>query len=238
LTGLRSWLAAVGDIKRPALIGALVYAVNIAFVLRDPGEAPTPVDTIIVGGIMLFWTGFILYYMLLFVVLPLRLGRCQFKLHVEDPISTEVLVDWNGMMNVAAYMFSFILAIGTLFTVTVSTFRLRTLVFIVPRWLPLIALSVVNQMAISKVVARSKRKSLNKVKVQMAALRPRADPPDSETIETLLRLWDYHDRIKGTRNSMLDIKGVMNVVNTLLIPLLAFLIANREAILELLGWTM
>jgi hypothetical protein len=30
----------------------------------------------------------------------------------------------------------------------------------------------------------------------------------------------------------------VNFVNTLLIPLLAFLIANREAILELLGWSM
>jgi hypothetical protein len=51
-------------------------------------------------------------------------------------------------------------------------------------------------------------------------------------------LWDYHDRIKGTRDSMLNVKGIVNLVNTLLIPLLAFLIANREAIFELLGWSM
>jgi hypothetical protein len=51
-------------------------------------------------------------------------------------------------------------------------------------------------------------------------------------------LWDYHDRIKRTRNSILDIKGIIDLVNTLLIPLLAFLIANREAILDLLGWSL
>jgi hypothetical protein len=72
----------------------------------------------------------------------------------------------------------------------------------------------------------------------MATLRPRADPPENETMETLLWLWDYHDRIKGTPNLILDIKGIMNLINTLLIPLLAFLIANREAIFELLGWSM
>jgi hypothetical protein len=93
-------------------------------------------------------------------------------------------------------------------------------------------------MAISGIITRSKRKSLNEVEAQMAALRPRADPPDNETLETLLWLWDYHDRIKGTRNSALDIKGIMDLANTLLIPLLAFLIANREAIFELLGWSM
>jgi hypothetical protein len=238
LTGLHDWLVAVGDLKRPALIGLFIYAAYVAFILPNPIETPAPVDTVVVGGVMLLWTGFMIYYMFLFVVLPLRLGRCQFKLHAPDPVSTEELADWSGMMNFAAYMFAFMLATGTLFTVTTVTFTLRTLTFIIPRWLPLIALFVVNQVAISGVITRSKRKSLNEVEAYMAALWPRADPPDNETMETLLWLWDYHDRIKGTRSTILDIKGIMNLVNTLLIPLLAFLIANREAIFELLGWSM
>lgn len=236
LTGLTDWLAAVGDLRRPALVGLFVYAAYVvAFVLPDPAEVP--VDLIVVGAVMLFWTGFLIYYMYLFVVLPLRLSHCHFKLHAEDPISTEVLVEWSGMMNFAAYMFAFMLAMGTLFTVTMVTFRLRILIFVIPRWLPLIVLFVANQMAISRVISRSKRKLLNQVEAQMAAMRPRSGPPDKETKETLLWLWDYHDRIKGTRNSGLDIKGIMNMVNTLLIPLLAFLIANREAIFNLVGWS-
>jgi hypothetical protein len=115
---------------------------------------------------------------------------------------------------------------------------LRALFFVIPRWLPLIALFVVNQVAISGVITRSKRKSLNDVQVQMAALRPGADPPEHDTMETLLWLWDYHDRIKGTRSTILDIMGIVNLVNTLLIPLLAFLVANREVIFELLGWSI
>jgi hypothetical protein len=175
-----------------------------------------------------------MYYMFLFIVLPLRLSRCQFKLHAEDPVSTEVLAYWSGMMNFAAYMFAFMLATGTLFTVTLMTFRLGTFIFIILRWLPLIALFVVNQIALSRVITLSKRKSLNEVETQMATMRPKEDPPNNETMETLLWLWDYHDRIKGTRNTILDIKGIMNLVNTLLIPLLAFLVANRKALIELL----
>ena len=186
---------------------------------------------------MLIWTGFMLYYMLLFAILPLRLSRCRFKLHPEDPVSTDVLEDWSRMMIFAAYMFAFMLAMGTLFTVAVGTLSLRILIFVVPRWLPLIALFVVNQVAISGVITRSKRKSLNEVEAQMAALRPGVDPPEHDTMETLLWLWDYHDRIKGTRNSALDIMGIINLVNTLLIPLLAFLVANREVIFDLLGWS-
>jgi hypothetical protein len=73
LTGLYDWLAAVGDIKRPALIGLFIYAASVAFVVSDPME--TPVDTIVVGVVMLLWTGFLIYYMFLFVVLPMRLSR-------------------------------------------------------------------------------------------------------------------------------------------------------------------
>ena len=238
LTGLRDWLDSVGDTKRPALIGLLIYAAYVIFILPNPIENPGPVDIAVVGGVMLLWTGFLIYFMYLFAVLPLRLGRCQFKLHAEDPVSTEVLEDWSGMMNFAAYMFAFMLAMGTLFTVTMETFELRALAFVIPRWLPLIALFVVNQVAISGVIRRSKRKSLNEVEVQMAELRPREDPPEHETMETLLWLWDYHDRIKGTRSTILDIMGIINLVNTLLIPLLAFLVANREVIFDLLGWSI
>jgi hypothetical protein len=238
LKGLHAWLKAAGLMRWPALLGLSVYVLYVAFLVPDPVKNPSPFSTIVVGGVMLMWTGFMVYYMLLFVILPLRLSRCQFKLHVEDPVSTEVLEDWSAMMNFAAYMFAFMLATGTLFTVTAGTFTMRTLVFIIPRWLPLIALFVVNQVAISGVITRSKRKSLNEVEVQMAALRPGADPPEHDTMETLLWLWDYHDRIKGTRSTILDIMGMINLLNTLLIPLLAFLVANREVIFDLLGWSM
>jgi hypothetical protein len=151
-------------------------------------------------------------------------------------VSTEVLEHWSDMMNYAAYMFAFMLATGTVFTVTADTFTMRTLIFIVPRWLILIALFAVNQMAMSQVIVRSKRQTMNDVEAQMEVLRIREDPPEHDTLETLLWLWDYHDRLRGSRSSMLDIKGMANLVSTLLIPTVAFLVANREAILELVGW--
>ena len=233
MTSLHGWLVAAGDIKRPLLIGLFFAAAAIVFSIA---LSYTIEGTLFIGEILLVWSGFVIYAMLLFVVLPIRLSRCQFNLHVEDPASTEVLAHWSGMMNYAAYAFAFLLATDTLFSVTMQTFRLESLIFIIPTWLPLIALFVVNQMAMSRVIKRSKGKSLNQVKDQMAVLRQRGDPPDNETMQNLMRLWDYYDRIKGTRNSVLDVKGILNLINTLLIPLVAFLLANRAAIFEFLGW--
>jgi hypothetical protein len=238
--GIRSvagWLKSAGNFRWPILIGLIIHVTYIAFIL--PGPTSTPLDIVIIeaviGGVLLFWTGFTIYYMCLFVVLPLRLSRCQLHLHREDPASTEVLANWSKMMSFAAYMFAIMLAAGTLFTISTFTFSYRTLFYIIPRWLPLIAIFIGNQMAISSVITKSKRKSLNEIETQMAELRSRGDSLENEKLRTLLLLWDYHDRIKTTRNTSLNINGIINFANTLLIPIAAFLLANRVALIELFG---
>ncbi len=46
---------------------------------------------------------------------------------------------------------------------------------------------------------------------------------------------DYHDRVKATRNSVLNLRAGLNFLNSLLIPLLAFILANLEKVLDLFG---
>ena len=237
IKGLVGWLEETGNLWRPALLGLIIYITYIAFLLPDPTKMPIDVVVIeaVIGGVLLIWSGFIIYYMCLFVVLPLRLSQCNIQLHREDPVNTEVLDDWSRMINFAAYMFAIMLAAGTLFTISIISFNLNTLYFVIPRWLPLIAIFAVNQITISGLITKSKRETLNEIEAQMGELRSIEGSPDKEKLGTLLLLWDYHDRIKNTRNSALDINGLINFVNTLLIPIAAFLLANRKALLELLN---
>lgn len=125
----------------------------------------------------------------------------------------------------------------TLFSVSLVTFDITNLFVMIPIWLVLIFIFVAGQMALTRIIKQAKRESLDQVEIQMATLRMSGHPPDKETMETFMRTWDYRDRVKGTRNSVLNLKGIFNFVNTLLIPLLAFLVANRNAIFELLGWS-
>jgi hypothetical protein len=237
IRGLQGWLKAAGNFRWPTLIGFIIYITYIAFILPDPTKTPSDILIIeaVIGGVLLFWTGFTIYYMCLFIVLPLRLSRCQIRLHREDPVSTEVLDDWSKMMSFAAYMFAIMLAAGTLFSISTFTFSYRTLFYIIPRWLPLIVIFVVNQASISNVITKTKRRMLNEIEIQMAELRSSGDNLNKESIGNLLLLWDYHDRIKNTRNSILDISGIINFFNTLLIPIAAFLLANRDALLDFFG---
>ena len=197
----------------------------------------SPMDVEVVGMAMFIVSEMMIYYLLLFLFLPGRLGRCHYLLNAWDPMSTEVASQLSGLLNYIAYMIAFLLASMTLFSVSLVTFDITNLLVMIPTWLVLIFILVAGQMALTRIIKRAKRESLDEVEAQMATLRLRGDPPEREAMETVMRTWDYYDRVKGTRNSVLNLKGVLNFVNTLLIPLLAFLVANRNDIFEFLGWT-
>jgi hypothetical protein len=232
---LDPWFALVRNIKKPLITGGIVYAFNIAFILRDPVNSPASVDVALMGGLMLFWTGFMLYFMSILILLPLKLKKCEFKIHEENPASSQFLYHWNKLMNAAANMFALMLAAGTLFTLSISPFRIRSLFFIVPRWLLLIVLFIVNQIILSQIIIKSKQGTLRRIEGEMAALRTEGSGASKDVVQDLMGMWDYHDRLLKTRNSFLDFRGVINFISTLLIPLLAFIIANYEEILTLIN---
>ena len=106
------------------------------------------------------------------------------------------------------------------------TFDITNLILMIPMWLVLGVYFVTSQMSLSWMIKQAKRASLAQVAAQMETLRLRGNAHDREALDTLMRTWDYYDRIKGTRNSVLDLKGVLNFINTLLIPGLASLLTK------------
>jgi hypothetical protein len=54
-------------------------------------------------------------------------------------------------------------------------------------------------------------------------------------MDAIKRLMDYHDRVKGTRDSALDFRTYLSFINSLLLPLLAFILGNLDLVLNLLA---
>jgi hypothetical protein len=50
-------------------------------------------------------------------------------------------------------------------------------------------------------------------------------------LERLAKLMDYHDRISNTPNSALNLRSSLNFLNSLLLPVLAFLIGNLKDVI-------
>jgi hypothetical protein len=237
LADLQRWLAAFCNVKKP-LFFSLAYGILAGFyfpilfaTIRGGfvGFGPTISNTI-----ANFQIGMLAYYGLPFLALPARLSRYQFKLYAADPSSSEVIDHLSDMLSTGVYIAAVCAAIVTL---VAALFGLLTLSFIallvLVGWGPLTALFVINQVALAKIITRAKWKTLNEIQAKIETLEAQEEIPSEKTLAHLTKLMDYHDRIKATRNSALDLRAGLNFLNSLLLPLLAFLLANLDKVLGL-----
>jgi len=128
-----------------------------------------------------------------------------------------------GVSNTLMFVFILSRVFGTALVMlaVVGTWGLITIVFLS------------NQYVLAKIITRAKWKTLNEIQAQIKRLRGQEDIPSEKTLEHLGQLMDYHNRIKATRNSALDLRAGLNFLNSLLLPLLAFVLANLDRILAL-----
>jgi hypothetical protein len=174
----------------------------------------------------------LLYLLLTVVFLSVRLRRYDLKLFAADPGSSELISHLSGILSFIAYFAAAILAIVTL-EFALGGFSNEEVLFSFLLWSPIIAIFVLNQTSLSNIIRRAKWKTLNEIQAKVQKLQAAESFEDKETMEAINRLLDYHDRVKATRNSALDLGAVLNFINSLLLPLLAFLLGNLDKVLAL-----
>jgi len=94
--------------------------------------------------------------------------------------------------------------------------------------LSIIAVFVLNQSSLSSLVRHAKWKTLNEIQAKVEKLQSAKKFSDQESMDAINRLLDYHDRVNKTRNSALDLRTYLNFINSLLLPLLAFILGNLD----------
>jgi hypothetical protein len=237
LADLQRWLAAFCSVKK-------LFFFSLAFAVLSSSYGLVVLSTIRGGFIGFgptifvviadFMGGAFLYYLFLLLALPARLSRYQFKLYAADPSSSEVIDRLSDMLSNWVYIVAVVVAIFTLLLALSGLLTLGIIIILAPLfWGPLTAFFIINQVALAKIITRAKWKTLSEIQAKVEALQAQENMAEKETMEAINRLMDYHDRIKATRNSALDLRASLNFLNSLLLPLLAFLLANLHEVLEL-----
>ncbi len=130
------------------------------------------------------------------------------------------------------YLSALIVVMFTLLNAVTETPFNVGLFMAVPLWAIIIAMFVVAQYSLSRIIITAKSKTLGEVQAKIEQLL--AEPGlAKETRETVNWLLDYHDRIKATHNSALDLRAALGFLNSLLLPLLTFALTNLDKILAL-----
>jgi len=180
-----------------------------------------------------FLGGVSFYYAPLMLLLPSRLRFYRFELYENDPARSEIVDNISAVLNRFIYGYVFLNAMlqSSLAIANVPIIA-QIALMVTFGWMPVITQYLVNQACIQTIISRSKRKTLNRIQAEIQTLHE-GDIKNKETIETINRLVDYHERIRTTPDSNLNVQIFGHFLNQLALPFLGFLLGNIDTIIDI-----
>lgn len=233
---IKNWLEMASN-KRYHLLVAIIGGISAGLYARS--LLNTSFFLFIGNGaafiIIIFSIFSTIFLQLLFMIIILseRLGKYHLKLFMPDPSNSELVSRLSSKLNLVVYFVGIYAAVMTFVFVESKFFTSAGIFLVLVLWLPLIALFIINQTSLASIIRRAKWKTLNEIQSQVEELRTTGSLKDKETIDSINRLMDFHDRVKATRNSAIDSSTIVNFINSLLLPLLAFLLGNLDKVFAL-----
>ena len=182
-------------------------------------------------GNMAVWS--FVYQLFVVGLLSVGLRRYDLKLFAADPASSELISRLSREFTYIVYFVAVIAAVSTLTLALPGLLPYYGILLVLSYWAALIAIFALNQTSLSSIIRRVKWKTLNEIQAKVEKLQAIENFEDKETMEAINRLMDYHDRVKATRNSAIDLGTTLNFINSLLLPLLAFVLGNLDLVLNL-----
>ena len=100
-------------------------------------------------------------------------------------------------------------------------------------WSPVIVFFIIGQVSLSNIITNAKWQKLNQIQARIEKLEIEGNIEDKDTLETIKRLIEFHNQILGTPNSALNFRSGLNFINSLMLPLIAFVLGNLDLVLGL-----
>ena len=237
LDDLRTWLDATFNLRSQLLLGIILpiilFVPNLYLRNQITGEnLGLPVYLVAVfAGFEAFSASSVLVAS---VALPYHLSQYQVKLFAADPSSSEVIDKLSGVINNTIFSAAILLTFFTIIAFVGNPSFVALNILIWP-WLILVIVFVSGHRSLSKVVTQAKWRTLNVIQAQIETLQNSAEILDEDTLKQINQLLDYYNRIKSTHNSAVDVQAGLNLLQSLLFPLLGLVIANAVDILNFLS---
>lgn len=229
LDKLDHWLRTLFNLRKQlffSTIMTLIIVPPIIFLWNQIRGGAT-FDTMLVAFIVVFQgvSGF--YIIAAIFWAPGELLKYQFNIYALDPASSELVQRLSGALNRTMFVLAVLLAIITYWLFSFTLLGDNVSIFIILlTWLLIILVFINGHYSLATIIRRVKWKKLNELQDKITAVERTGDLTSKETTDALKNLMDYHDRIRNTRNSAFDVRSGLGFINSALLPLLAFLLAN------------
>lgn len=176
---------------------------------------------------------FLFYVFIWYLVLMLRLREYQFKLYSANPSRSTVIAKLSDRLGRMVLYAAAGLALGTLINLLwQSKPSDEILIAILMLWWTVILTAFFSyQSALEKIITHAKWRTLDDIQSKVEQLQAMQHIPDKDTLEQIRSLMDYHDHIEATPNSFFSLREILLLVQSLLLPLIAFVLGNIEQVL-------
>jgi hypothetical protein len=240
LMRFEDWLQRVSNRKLHLFVtiaGGIIAGGGMSFLISERvgvfiGYATTFTNI----AVSMFSAAFV-HLLFMVVFLSASLQHYDIKLFGTDPSSSKIVYRLSNELSFVSFLVAIYAAVLTLIAAWgdfLPSFGVFVILFL---WLPIIALFTLNQTSLSRIIRRVKWKTLNEVQTKVEKLQTAKNFGNLETMDAIRRLTDYHDRVKATRDSALDFRTYLSFFNSLLLPLLAFILGNLDLVLKLFAST-
>ncbi len=237
LVDLRQWWDAYSNRRAVALIavlGGLVTGVVMSLVFSSVVEEHwSGIAVTLAAMYVQGWYLAGLIPMVMVYQLAMRLGDYHFSLYDADPSSSVIIRHLSTTFMMSLYLWAIVAAVVSLSAPLVGLDFVPSALLIIPQWALTVVYFAVIQRSLSRLITTRKYTVLARLQAQINRLQTDSDVRRTDNLDVLNRLMDYHTRLKNTPNSALDLSAAINLFNTLLLPLIAFLLANLSSIFAL-----
>ncbi|HEX9333875.1 MAG TPA: hypothetical protein VF896_18425 [Anaerolineales bacterium] len=241
ITDLSNWLIRNFKLRFPLVFGFVLGPILAVLLYNgwsvshgNPAFHIGSFFTLMVSCMQAMWVGYYLYPF--YLMFPPQLHRYHFDLYTPDPSSSEVVGRLSRLLSFILYVtmgFIVLLMIGLgLFDVLSERTLLPGFLLSLLVVSPMVIMYAAGQYHLSDIIVRAKWKMLNEVQTKIEKLSGGDEIPDKDALDRLSKLMDYHDRIKATPNSALNFRASLNFLNSLLLPILAFILANLDKVMD------
>lgn len=235
LDEIKSWTD-LASCKKPLLILALLFvgfisSIVLANLAGDLFGTLGQLGLIIILSVFLPQGVIFFGFILLSLRLSVRLRYFELSLFESDPANTEVIARLSNWFSSFVYL---VAAYGALQTFGIVRSGFDTYYGLIPIfWTPIVAIFITSHFGLAKIIQRTKWKTQNSLQQKISVIQKKHAVPSNEERGTLLWLMDYHERVKATRNSALDLRSGVGFLNSMLLPLIAFVLGNIDIVLNL-----
>lgn len=166
------------------------------------------------------------------------LGILAFAYHVQnfelrlfeaDPSNSEVVDRLSVSLNWFVYLVAVYGAVQTFAVVTLQLPYFTSIMFIF--WGAIVGIFLLSQYGLAQIIRRAKWKTLNKIQKNITAIQNKSSALSKDEKENLNWLLEYHDRVKMTRNTAFDWSAGLSFLNSMLLPLIGFMLGNLDTII-------